>query len=33
MLKKLLLALCIGGLPLAACAAENAAAPATSPAV
>lgn len=33
MLKKLLLALCIGGLSLAACAAENDAAPATSPAV
>jgi hypothetical protein len=33
MLKKLLLALCIGGLSLAAYAAENDAAPATSPAV
>jgi len=33
MLKRLLLALCIGGLSLAACAAENDAAPATSPAV
>jgi thiol:disulfide interchange protein DsbC len=33
MLKKLLLALCIGGLSLAACAAENDVAPAASPAV
>jgi thiol:disulfide interchange protein DsbC len=30
MLKKLLLALCIGGFSLAACAAENNAAPATT---